>query len=187
MSHFPFETQRALFPILSRKTQLSSCSQSALATPVSDAITRYMASWSEKGMDWGGWAGVLDQAKAVIEAMKARGAAVPIPTDVVTAICIKAPGTATRFTENNSLGEKCRPTPNISSMMPISDNCAAMSVSALNPGFAGPMTMPATKYPTNAGTLIFSATKPRHKAAIKAAAMVVMTVMLWSNSFSLCN
>ena len=64
MSHFPFETQRALFPILSRKTQLSSCSQSALATPVSDAITRYMASWSEKGMDWGGWAVVLDQAKA---------------------------------------------------------------------------------------------------------------------------
>ena len=113
--------------------------------------------------------------------------AIPAPTDVVTAICIKAPGTATRFTENNSLGEKCRPTPNISSMMPISDNCVAMSVSALNPGFAGPMTMPATKYPTNAGTLIFSARNPRHNAAIKAAAMVVMTVMLWSNSFSLCN
>ncbi len=61
---FPFEAQRALFPILARRVQLSSCSQSALATPVSDAITRYMASWSEKGMDWGGWAVVLDQAKA---------------------------------------------------------------------------------------------------------------------------
>ncbi|EKD97655.1 MAG: hypothetical protein ACD_23C00803G0001, partial [uncultured bacterium] len=29
--------------------------------------------------------GLLDDAKAVIEAMKARGAEVPIPTDVVTA------------------------------------------------------------------------------------------------------
>lgn len=64
MTHFPFEAQRALFPILSRKVQLSSCSQSALSTPVSDAIARYMQSWSEKGMDWGGWQVVLDQAKA---------------------------------------------------------------------------------------------------------------------------
>jgi len=64
MSHFPFEAQRAQFPILARKAQLSSCSQSALSIPVTDAIARYMASWSEKGMDWGGWAVVLDQAKA---------------------------------------------------------------------------------------------------------------------------
>ena len=64
MTNFPFESQRALFPILARKAQLSSCSQSALSTPVTDAIASYMASWSEKGMDWGGWAGVLDQAKA---------------------------------------------------------------------------------------------------------------------------
>jgi selenocysteine lyase/cysteine desulfurase len=64
MTHFPFEAQRALFPILARKVQLSSCSQSALSTPVTEAIARYMASWSEKGMDWGGWATVLDQAKA---------------------------------------------------------------------------------------------------------------------------
>lgn len=64
MSTFPFEAQRALFPILARKAQLSSCSQSALSIPVSEAIARYMASWDEKGMDWVGWAGVLDQAKA---------------------------------------------------------------------------------------------------------------------------
>ncbi|MEO6626316.1 MAG: aminotransferase class V-fold PLP-dependent enzyme [Burkholderiaceae bacterium] len=64
MSHFPFETQRSQFPILAHKAQLSSCSQSALSIPVTDAIARYMASWSEKGMDWGGWASVLDQAKA---------------------------------------------------------------------------------------------------------------------------
>lgn len=64
MTHFPFAAQRALFPILERKVQLSSCSQSALSTPVTDAIAHYMASWSEKGMDWMGWQVVLDQAKA---------------------------------------------------------------------------------------------------------------------------
>jgi selenocysteine lyase/cysteine desulfurase len=64
MTPFPFEAQRALFPILSRKVQLSSCSQSALSTPVTDAIAHYMQSWSEKGMDWMGWQVVLDQAKA---------------------------------------------------------------------------------------------------------------------------
>ena len=61
---FPFEAQRALFPILAHKAQLSSCSQSALATPVADAITRYMASWQEQGMYWVGWGVALDQAKA---------------------------------------------------------------------------------------------------------------------------
>ena len=64
MTHFPFEAQRALFPILTRKAQLSSCSQSALSIPVTDAIAHYMQSWSEKGMDWMGWQVVLDQAKA---------------------------------------------------------------------------------------------------------------------------
>ena len=38
---------------------------------------------------------LLDQAKAVIEAMKARGAAVPIPTDVVTAKTFSADAPAT--------------------------------------------------------------------------------------------
>ncbi len=61
---FQFETQRALFPILAHKAQLSSCSQSALATPVADAIARYMASWQEQGMHWVGWGVALDQAKA---------------------------------------------------------------------------------------------------------------------------
>ena len=37
MNH-PFASSRELFPILSKKVQLSSCSQSALATPVRDAI-----------------------------------------------------------------------------------------------------------------------------------------------------
>ena len=40
-------------------------------------------------------AGLVGEAKAVIEAMKARGAAVPIPTDVVTAKAFKADAPAT--------------------------------------------------------------------------------------------
>ncbi|MDZ4128995.1 MAG: phosphoglycerate kinase, partial [Hydrogenophaga sp.] len=39
--------------------------------------------------------GLVDEAKAVIEAMKARGAAVPIPVDVVCAKMFKADATAT--------------------------------------------------------------------------------------------
>ncbi len=61
---FPFVEQRALFPILQHKAQLSSCSQSALSQPVADAIREYMASWQELGMHWGGWAAALDEAKA---------------------------------------------------------------------------------------------------------------------------
>ncbi len=61
---FNFETQRALFPILAHKAQLSSCSQSALSTPVADAIAGYMASWREQGMNWVGWGVALDRAKA---------------------------------------------------------------------------------------------------------------------------
>ena len=40
-------------------------------------------------------AGLVNEAKAVIEAMRARGAAVPIPTDVVTAKAFKADAVAT--------------------------------------------------------------------------------------------
>ena len=59
----PFEAERDLFPLLASKAQLSSCSQSALSQPVSDAITRYLDSWRERGMDWGGWAVVLEAAR----------------------------------------------------------------------------------------------------------------------------
>ena len=61
---FPFAPQRALFPILQHKAQLSSCSQSALSQPVADAVHEYMASWQELGMHWSGWAVALDDAKA---------------------------------------------------------------------------------------------------------------------------
>ena len=53
---------------------------------------------------------------------------------IATAIWTTAPGSATRRTESRSFQEKCRPTPNISSITPISESCAAMSGSAMKPG-----------------------------------------------------
>jgi len=61
---FKFEPERALFPILARKAQLSSCSQSALSTPVMQALDTYNRSWLEQGMDWEGWATEVHRAKA---------------------------------------------------------------------------------------------------------------------------
>jgi len=40
------------------------------------------------------------------------------------------------FDGEQVIGRKCSPTPNISSMMPISDNCEAMCTSATKPGVA---------------------------------------------------
>ncbi|MNR36144.1 hypothetical protein D3C85_1540390 [compost metagenome] len=48
--------------------------------------------------------------------------AVAAPSAVATAICTTAPGTEMRFTAIRSDSEKCRPTPNISNITPISDN-----------------------------------------------------------------
>ena len=59
-----FAAQRALFPILQKAAQLSSCSQSAMAEPVAQALSDYTRSWMEKGMDWGGWMTAVNEAKA---------------------------------------------------------------------------------------------------------------------------
>jgi selenocysteine lyase/cysteine desulfurase len=64
MSAFPFARERELFPILRHKVQLSSCSQSALSTPVAQALAAYQQGWLEQGMDWGGWMAGVEQAKA---------------------------------------------------------------------------------------------------------------------------
>ena len=69
----------------------------------------------------------------------------PMPSRVATLICTTAPGTARRRTESRSPSEKCSPTPNISSITPISDNCEAMCTSATKPGVAGPIRMPASR------------------------------------------
>ncbi len=71
--------------------------------------------------------------------------AMPAPSAVATTIWTSAPGSATLRTASRSLIEKCRPTPNISSITPISDSCDAISASATKPGVAGPMMMPATR------------------------------------------
>ena len=69
----------------------------------------------------------------------------PMPSRVAQLIWTTAPGMAMRLTESRSLSEKCRPTPNISNITPISDNWAAICMSATNPGVAGPMTIPASR------------------------------------------
>jgi len=71
--------------------------------------------------------------------------AMNMPSTVANAICTTAPGIAMRFTASRSLSEKCRPTPNISNITPISDNWEAIFISATKPGVAGPMMMPATR------------------------------------------
>jgi len=71
--------------------------------------------------------------------------ATAIPSAVATAICTSAPGSAMRRTAISSSSEKCRPTPNISSITPISDSCEAIDRSATKPGVAGPISTPASR------------------------------------------
>ena len=71
--------------------------------------------------------------------------ATPSPSKVAHVICTTAPGTAIRLTASKSPNEKCRPTPNISNITPISDNWAARCMSATKPGVAGPIKIPATR------------------------------------------
>ena len=68
-----------------------------------------------------------------------------VPSRVATAICTMAPGTAMRRTAIRSSIEKCSPTPNISSITPISASWPASPMSATKPGVAGPTMMPASR------------------------------------------
>ncbi len=67
------------------------------------------------------------------------------PSSVATVICTTAPGSAILRTASRSRSEKCRPTPNISSITPTSASCCASDRSPTNPGVPGPMTMPASR------------------------------------------
>jgi hypothetical protein len=49
------------------------------------------------------------------------------------------------LTASRSSIEKCSPTPNIISMMPISASCCVSAMSATKPGVAGPIMIPATR------------------------------------------
>jgi hypothetical protein len=64
---------------------------------------------------------------------------------VATTTWTTAPGKAMWRTANRSLREKCKPTPNINSMTPISASWLDSSMSATNPGVAGPRMMPAIR------------------------------------------
>ena len=100
--------------------------------------------------------------------------AAPAPSAVAATICTMAPGNAMRRTESRSASEKCRPTPNMSSMTPISASCPAMSASATNPGVAGPMTTPANRYPRSAGNPSLAAAKPSTSARPNPTASVLI-------------
>ena len=69
----------------------------------------------------------------------------PMPIRVAAAICTMAPGMAMRLTASRSLMEKCRPTPNISRMTPISVSSLDSSGSATKPGVKGPAATPASR------------------------------------------
>ena len=68
-----------------------------------------------------------------------------MPSAVATAICATAPGIAMPLTARRSRSEKCVPTPNISSITPISASCGARCASATQPGVYGPSAMPAMR------------------------------------------
>ncbi|XQY91592.1 aminotransferase class V-fold PLP-dependent enzyme [Metabacillus sp. HB246100] len=57
------QTIRKAFPILNKKIQLSSCSQSALHMDVQTAINDYLEGWAEDGMDWEIWMDACEQAR----------------------------------------------------------------------------------------------------------------------------
>jgi len=98
---FCFEKERALFPILTRKAQLSSCSQSALSEPVATAMKNYMASWLENGMDWVGWVTEVEGAKAefarLINADTSDIAVMSCVSDITSSI-----GSAFEFTKDKN-------------------------------------------------------------------------------------
>ena len=77
--------------------------------------------------------------------LQPQNVARPQPMAVAVAICTTAPGRAIFFTDIRSSSEKCRPTPNISSITPISASWPASAVSAMKPGVWGPSRMPASK------------------------------------------
>ena len=70
---------------------------------------------------------------------------IALPGAVAKRICPIAPGMAMARTASRSLMEKCRPTPNISRITPISASWCAILTSAMYPGVEGPMMIPATR------------------------------------------
>ena len=88
----------------------------------------------------------------------------PTPSSVAARICASAPGMAMARTESRSFREKCKPTPNISRMTPISASSVASCASPTKPGVNGPMTTPAIRYPTSGDSFRRVAIMPKTKA-----------------------
>jgi len=101
------------------------------------------------------------------------------PIAVATAICAMAPGRAIRRTRNNVSTEKCRPTPNINRMTPISASSAARLESPTKPGVKGPTATPATRYPSSGGRRSFAATKPKPSASTNPIAISAIRADSW--------
>ncbi len=74
-----------------------------------------------------------------------QASAKAVPSAVAITICPTAPGIARRRTARRSATEKCRPTPNIISMTPISASWPARPPSVRESGIALPTTTPATR------------------------------------------
>ena len=74
-----------------------------------------------------------------------QATAAAAPSRVATPICTTAPGAAILRTASRSSSEKWRPTPNISSITPISASCPASATSATKPGVPGPIVTPASR------------------------------------------
>ena len=68
-----------------------------------------------------------------------------MPSTVAAAIWPMAPGMAMARTDSRSFSEKCRPTPNISSITPISASSCDIFWSATKPGVNGPINTPAMR------------------------------------------
>ncbi|WP_158737246.1 aminotransferase class V-fold PLP-dependent enzyme [Alteribacillus sp. YIM 98480] len=98
---FQFSKYRNLFPSLNHYTQLSSCSQSAISTPVKKAVQEYMNSWEQFGMDWMGWVEAAETArKYFAELINAEVEEVAIVSSVSHAA--SAIATALEFSDNRN-------------------------------------------------------------------------------------
>lgn len=60
---------RDQFPLLRTHTYLANCSQAPLALPVRAALEAFLATWTERGMDWQNWVGEVERARAAFAAL----------------------------------------------------------------------------------------------------------------------
>jgi selenocysteine lyase/cysteine desulfurase len=74
---------RARFPIFEHTTYANSCSQGALSTDVRHAYEEYLASWDERGSEWGHW---VERGEAARSAFAGLVGAEPDEVAVATSV-----------------------------------------------------------------------------------------------------